>query len=379
MDVLTHEDLAILMAERPGPCVSAYLPTHPVGPGTTPEDPATFKNLVTDAARELADRGVRRPDIDALLDPVLALDNSHFWSHQDTGLAIFAAPGFMREYRLPASFPTRSVVADRFHLKPLLPIVQGERCLVLALSQQDIRLLGADRYGVRPVGLRSVPTSLEEALQYDDPEKQLQSRQSGVAGRGGQTASFHGHGANLDEKDRILRYFRQVDQGLQEVLRHEQSPLVLAGVDYLLPIYRSVCSYQPLMDGTIEGNPEQISDLELAERARTIVDPWFAGRRNEAAAAFARHAGTDKASDRLDLVVSAAHQGRVATLFVPVGVQRWGRVSGGAIEEHSQPEPGDIDLLDEAALATWKTDGQVFAVPPDEVPGDGDVAAIYRY
>lgn len=379
MDVLTHEDLEVLMTERPGPCVSAYLPTHPVGPGTTPEDPATFKSVMTDAARALADRGLRRREIDTLLEPVLALDSNHFWSHQDTGLAVFAAPGFMREYRLPASFPTGSIVADRFHLKPILPLVAGERCLVLALSQGDIRLLGADRFGVRPVKLRTVPTSLEEALRFDDPEKQLQSRQSGVVGGGRQVASFHGHGAGLDEKDRITRYLRKVDQGLHEVLRHEQSPMVLAGVDYLLSIYRSVSSYQPLMDRVIEGNPEQISDQDLAERARTISDPWFAAQRETAAAEFARVAGTDRASEQLDHVVTASLAGRVATLFVPIGVKRWGRAVDGDVVEHDPAEPGDIDLLDEAALATWKTDGRVFAVQPDQMPGQADIAAIFRY
>ncbi len=379
MDVLTHQDLEVLMAERPGPCVSVYLPTHPVGRGTTPEDPATFKSMVTEAARALADRGLRRPDIDALLEPVLALDNNHFWSHQDAGLAVFAAPGFMREYRLPASFPTGSLVADRFHLKPMLPLVAGERCLVLALSQGDIRLLGADRFGVRPVKLRAVPTSLEEALQFDDPEKQLQSRQSGVVGGGRQAASFHGHGAGLDEKDRITRYLRKVDQGLHEVLRHERSPMVLAGVDYLLSIYRSVATYQPLMDDAIEGNPEQISDRDLAERARTITDPWFSAQRDAAAAEYAGVADTDRASDRLDEVVTASLAGRVATLFVPIGVKRWGRMVDRQVVEHDQPESGDIDLLDEAALATWKTDGRVYAVQPEQMPAATDVAAIFRY
>jgi len=378
MDVLTHADLDALIHYRGGPCVSLYLPTHPVGPGTTPEDPATFKTVVTDATRALEAWGLRRPDVDAIIDPVLELDEATFWAHQDLGLAVFAAPGFVREYRLPAAFTVHSAVSDRFHLKPLLPLVEGERCLVLALSQNSIRLLGADRYGVRPVDLRNVPSSLEQALAFDDPEKQLQIR-SGGAGSTRHTAAFHGHGASLDDTDRIHRYLRMVDTGLQEVLRDERSPLVLAGVERLLAIYRSQCSYRPLLDEGIEGNPEQIDDHDLALRAREIADPWFAAERAAAEAEYERWAGTDRASAQLDRVVAAAHEGRVESLFVAVGVQRWGTIDAGVVTERPEPQPGDVDLLDEAALATWNTGGRVFAVAPDDVPQGAAITAVFRY
>lgn len=378
MDVLTNADLEALIRHREGPCVSAYLPTHPVGPGTTPEDPATFKAVITDAVRALESWGLRRPDIDAIIDPVLELDRPTFWAHQDTGLAVFAAPGFLREYRLPASFTAHSTVADRFHLKPLLPLVEGERCLVLALAQDSIRLLGADRYGVRPIDLRDVPSSLEEALAFDDPEKQLQVR-SGNAGWSRNRAAFHGHGASFDDDDRIRRYLRMVDAGLQEVLRDERSPLVLAGVERLLATYRSLCSYRPLLDEDIEGNPEQIADRDLGLRARAIADPWFASERAAAEAEYAQLAGTGRASAQLDRVVTAAHEGRVAILFVAVGVQRWGSIDAGVVTERAEPQPGDVDLLDEAALATWNTGGRVFAVDPDDVPQGAEIAAVFRY
>jgi hypothetical protein len=57
---------------------------------------------------------------------------------------------------------------------------------------------------------------------------------------------FHGHGmASADDpKDYISHYFQQVDAGLRDLLRDEQALLVLAGVDYLLPIY-AVLDFTP--------------------------------------------------------------------------------------------------------------------------------------
>ena len=54
---------------------------------------------------------------------------------------------------------------------------------------------------------------------------------------GKQAAVFHGQGGhNETHKDDLLQYFRLVDASLETVLRESQAPLLLAGVDYLLPL-----------------------------------------------------------------------------------------------------------------------------------------------
>jgi len=44
-----------------------------------------------------------------------------------------------------------------------------------------------------------------------------------------------------------------------------------------------------------------------------------------------------------------------------------------------EPAVEDEDLFDVAAIRTLLNSGQVFAVPAEEVPGGGEVAAILRY
>lgn len=41
--------------------------------------------------------------------------------------------------------------------------------------------------------------------------------------------------------------------------------------------------------------------------------------------------------------------------------------------------PGDEELIDLAAVETFKNGGRVYAVNPDEVPGGGVLAAVLRY
>ena len=88
-----------------------------------------------------------------------------------------------------------------------------------------------------------------------------------------------------------------------------------------------------------------------------------------------------RASHRLDEVLTAAFQGRIATLFVPLGVQRWGRFDFNrlALEQHDEEQPGDDELLDLATAQTLRHDGTVYGVKPEDVPGGQLLAAVYRY
>jgi hypothetical protein len=87
-------------------------------------------------------------------------------------------------------------------------------------------------------------------------------------------AMFHGHGVGKDDaKDNILRFFHLLDQGLYALLGKESAPLVLAGVDYLFPIYREANSYPHLMERGIAGNPEGLKGEELHEQGWRIVEP----------------------------------------------------------------------------------------------------------
>jgi hypothetical protein len=82
-------------------------------------------------------------------------------------------------------------------------------------------------------------------------------------------------------------------------------------------------------------------------------------------------------------VLPAASYGRVDQLFVAVGVQQWGifnpGVSTATVDLHAEPELGDEDLLDAAAVHTLLNGGTVYAVEPGQVPDQAQLAAVFRY
>lgn len=383
VDLVSWSDLIALTGEHAEPCISVFMPTHRTGPGIQ-QDPLRLKNLLLEAAEQLRPGRLRSPEVRRLLQPAQDLVRQRlFWQHQADGLALFISPGWIRSYRLPLALPELVVVADRFHIKPLLPLFAAEgRFFVLALSQNEIRLLAGSRHTVAAVDLHDVPSSLEEALKYeDDPEKQ---RPHHVASRGGPGARvvFHGHGIGMEvQKGRILRYFQAVDRGLREVLGDGPAPLVLAGVEYLFAIYREANTYPHLLQEGIPGNPERLRPADLHRRAWTLVEPVFRGARQEAAARFRRLAGTGLTSTDLGEVLSAAHDGRVEILFVSIDDQHWGTLESrsGSVNVRGDPQSGDRDLVDVAAVETILTGGTVYAVRRPEVPGGDSLAAVLRY
>jgi hypothetical protein len=387
MDIVSQEELRALAGAPRGRCVSIFQPTHRGGSDTrtyVQEDLVRFKNLLRGAEQRLEAAGVATRDAQELLRPARTLlDDAEFWQYQSDGLAVFLAPSVFRTYRVPLPVPELVVVADAFHLKPLLTLLSGDGVFyVLALSQNAVRLLEATRDRVSEVDLSTAPRSLQEALRYDDPERQLQFH-TGAPGPGGRRAAmFHGHGVGTDDaKDNLLRYCQQIDRGLGEVLRGSQTPLVLAAVESVQAVYRKASTQARLLDAGIPGNPEALRAEELRARAWPLVEPEFRRAREAALARYRELAGTGKATSALELVLPAAAQGRIDVLFVPVGVQRWGRFDpeSTALELHDDAKPGDDDLLNHAAVHTVLSRGTVYAVPPGDMPDGAPVAAVFRY
>jgi hypothetical protein len=382
MNLLSAHELKSLMGKCGEACVSIYMPTHVKGMETQ-QGPIRLKNLIKQAEDLLLQKGLRSPVAKAMLQPAHDLvQDGLFWSHQKDGLGIFISTEHTAVHPLPFKFQELVVVADRFHLKPLLPLLSGDgRFYILAVSQNQVRLMQATRFSVEEIELEGVPQTLDQVLQYDVFGKQLQwhSPRGGAAGRVGVS---QGRGAmEADAKENILRFLREIDKGLRNIIGNEKSPLVAACVEYLLPIYKEANTYPHLLDKGISGNPESLSALELHAAAWNVVQPHFKKAQDEAIARYYELAGTGRTSKDLQKVVEAAYGGRVEILFAALGIQRWGTFNPdtGAVHLHAEQQPDDEDLLDFAAIQTFLNSGTVYAVEAENVPDDRNLAAILRY
>src|SRR4029077_12812985 len=120
-------------------CISLYLPTHRRLPQAK-QDPVRFKNLMRTTEGLLRTEYTNR-DTKTLLQPLEDFARDDFWYAQMGGLALFRSSDLLTHYRMPMHCPELVVVADCFHVRPLLPCLQSSRYFyVLALSKNRVNL-----------------------------------------------------------------------------------------------------------------------------------------------------------------------------------------------------------------------------------------------
>ncbi|MEC4812148.1 MAG: hypothetical protein SAK29_02530 [Scytonema sp. PMC 1069.18] len=390
MTLISREEIRTILEQPRQNSVSIYMPMLTAGPEVR-QNPIRFKNLIKEAESRLIDAGIDHDDAVSLLAQAHQVDTTDFWEQVgEKGLAVFVSKEFFRYYSLPLNFEEMVVVTDRFHIKPLLPLLNGEGSFyILALSQKDVRFFEGTHYNIQEVEVENMPKSLTEALQYDETAQDGQFRiatsRGGTANSFQQPGDFHGQGSpdrDQHQKD-ILQFFYAINHALEEKLRNQTAPLLLAGVEYLFPLYREANTYQHLVEEGITGNQEILSAQELHERAWPIVEPLFYQSQQEVVERFNMLycSNTGKASNNLQEIVPAAYYQRVDSLLVAVNREQWGLFDSGAdkVIVHETEETGDEDLLDFAAAYTLLNGGTVYTVESNQVPFSEPIAAIFRY
>jgi hypothetical protein len=382
MDSLFSDYPAGLLNTHEPPCLSLYQPTHRHHPDNQ-QDPIRFRNLVKRMEESLRQKYPNR-EAQPLLAPFQAIAGDRdFWNRTLDGLAVLGAPGWFRVYRLQRQVPELAVVAESFHTKPLLRIVQSaDRYQVLGLNRREIKLYEGNRDALDEVDLDpSVPRTLTDALGEELTEPHLTVASYGT-GAGG-VPMRHGHGSKKDEIDiDTERFFRAVDRAIFEHhSRPSGLPLMLASLPQYHALFRQVSHNPQLLAESIDVHPDSVSPAALRERAWRVAEAYYTAR----LAGFIEQFGTARSrglgADHVPEVAEAAVAGRVATLLIEADRVVPGRIdaASGRVEAADLAHPEVDDLLDDLGELVLRRGGQVVVVPAERMPVQTGVAAIYRY
>ena len=381
---VNQDAAAGLWDECDPPCLSLFQPTHRDHPDNQ-QDPIRFKNLVK-ALEESLRQKFESDEIQSLLEPMLALADDHdFWNCALDGLAVLGARGTFRVYKLQRPVPELAVVADSFHTKPLLRILQSaDRYQVLALNRPEMKLFEGNRDAldeIAPAG--GVPRTLTEALgdELTDPRQTV----SAYGGSGGGHAPMHhGHGGRKDElDDDAERFFRAVDRA---ILAHHSKPsglpLLLAALPEHHHMFHALSHNPFLISESLDVHPDALASTdEFRERVWQTIEPRYLERLAGLVDIFGSSKSKELAADDLAEVARAAVGGRVATLLIEARREIPGRVdaSTGKLEFDDLSHPELDDVLDDLGAIVLKMGGEVVVVPRERMPTETGIAAIYRY
>lgn len=385
MDILTIKDLEELTNVNQDLFISIYLPTISKGGADIKQNSIRLKQLLRVAENKLYTMDFRKAEVDDILEPGRRLiDETRFWQNQSDGLALFIYSGEVKYYRLPIEFKESITVSNKLYLKPLLPLFSGNgQFYIMALSKNEVRLFGCTRQSVRELEFENAPRSMFDMQVDDDPNYNVPIRLANVSSGADLMYNKVTQGGAVEneyEKNELTRYFRGIDAALVAMHEGEKIPLVLAGVEYLIPIYREKSNYPYITEEFIRGNPELISGEQLHEKAWALVEPIFTKGEQVAEEKFKQFLGqkNDMTLTSLEKIIPAAFNGQIESLFIDNDIDQWGKFDhdNNKLILNEEEGTGDIDLMEYVSILTLSRGGKVYT---DKVPNEGTVAAVLRY
>jgi hypothetical protein len=378
---LTRQIIPDLIHTR-GPCVTLLLP--PYRPGE-PAEPAAvlLKKDLQEAAKQLVARGVAEPVIADLLEPLRQL------SHEDESMAgsrfarvIFRSQGVFREFELavPPASVRACTVGECFSIRPALASLEvPSHVYVLEVTKIGVELLVCGFNEATPVQLPAgTPKNLHEALAFKAPDHDLTNRSSAGPSAGAMRGVQFGTGSGRETQQTYRHdFYKAVDRGVRELLRLNEAPLILAGVDEEVALYSAVTTYPNLLRRTISGSPGvAFTRADMVRRAHDIVRFDYERRAAIAMTDAMERLAPARFSTNLEAILRAAAEGRVSDLYLDENASREGDFDGkpfGGAYWHGE------DLLNVAAVETLQHGGAVHSLPSHSMPGGAAIAAAFRY
>lgn len=383
----TRDDLMRLIEMEGGPHVSVFLPKpnsiHEAG-----QDRIRIGNLIRQARGTLREYWMPETEADEFLEPLRTFANDvELVKPRTFAVALFLSENGFEPFRIDGGGDERWGIGRKFHVRPLLNVLERlDSYAVLTLSQKRTALYEATAERLEQVPVKGLNESFQEYRMSITAQPGSQVHSAAVGVRGKQGAVFHGQGGASDrEAAELDHYLKHIDNHVQSYHhRHPHTPLILAGVDSLTSIYRSITHCVSILETSISGNVDHLSTQQLRQSAREITEREQKRRRDQQADRIREHDVPVETNSELILV--AATKGRIETLFIDQQAELFGIFddNGGILKEvkHAPTgDPADVshDLIEFAATETIKSGGSVYAVKHSEMPVDSRMAASLRF
>lgn len=384
MRQVTKDQVTALLTEHASPCISIYMPTHRFHPDNG-QDPIRYRNILRDVEDSLSQKYPKR-DVRALLEKFESLATDElFWNHRTDGLAILGSPDTFQIFDLQSTVDELRIVADSFHTKPLMRVLQSaDRYQVLAVNRHEAKLFEGTRDSLDELELADdVPRTVQDALGEELTEPHLTVASYGKGVGGGASSMHHGHGQKKEEVESDNeRFFRAVDRAvLEHHSRPSGLPLILAALTEHHDLFHKVSQNPFLISEGVKLDPQSVSADRFRTEVWRVMEPRQQKRIQELVGNFEEAQSKQLGSADLGAVAEAVIAGRVGTLLVEASRIIPGKidVTSGKFEFGALDQPGNDDLLDDIAELALERGGDVLVVQSEQMPTTSGIAAIYRF
>lgn len=352
--------------------ISICIPTHPVSTSQhIQEDIIRFKNAIKSLRDDLGDNENMQ---DVLDDIALLQDNNEFWKKQSKSLLITADEDNITIDTLP-------IEIDEFYVAGPLPI-HVAKTLTNIFNQElyllHISLDGATLYKKSDGGLVETDLSVTKRADLLEQDHETNQQFYSPSGNRSGTPKFHGHGGSKDLAENTTNiYLSYIAREIESYISKEDLPMILAGDESSIALFRKHFKYSKLRDVTIQGNHEHKSIAHLDEQLDKII-------REESLQAI--HANIDefknaKSSMQVvgyDAITDSLSKGSIKTLYIPSMRYTNDSVRDGVHKEMKLTLPDDVMNIQIVVDATLQQGGNIVPVEIDSFE-DLRLRALLRY
>jgi hypothetical protein len=375
------KDLKSILAGN-GPCLSVYIPLSPLPPNQSVKANAL---LWKDTVRTLAERtdnlGSEARELRSSIIDWDAITQGEQLRGQS--IAAFRSPDIFRVTWVEEPVKPRAVIGPHFYIRPLLPELTRHKVFyLLALSKKDVRML---RCSLRTS--EEVPFPTGTATNFDDwmntakPDHlAAKSATTGPSSGGAKGPMFTTSYERETHDQYVAHFYRQLDRGVNELLRGRTEPLVVVAVEQDIALYRDVNTYPHLAEESVQGAPNGLKSGEMHARAINALLRCYENKVDSALAEYDHKVGGG-ATNRLKEVLKAAYEGRVLTLVVSDSLETTGSFDENTytMKGRETGASGDEDLVNDAVVQVILHAGQILVAPNGKMPNGAPAAAIYRF
>lgn len=339
------QDLKTITEAHSGPMISIYL---------SKQSGVLDKKALNEKWKESLNKAeffllkdYARSFVDSFMEPLRSDPCIQNLENLDKGIIIFYSRNESGYLRSQTSFNDLVVVADSFHIKPLIRIKNTERGFFLvSLSGKAINVL------VETNGHLYRHDSYKNATVEDNNTNKK---------------------TKTDQKD----FIAQSAIELNKMMANYKLPIILAGAKEQVGHMRKFLDHSMLLKESITGNVERLRTDDLREKCFELLEPYHLKREQQAieelnAAVKKNHAITYVE----DIAVSAIY-GKIKKLFVVENRQVWGainKLTGEIFISPRQSNSHDDDILDDICQIVLSKGGEV-VVLRDAANVKGYVAA----
>lgn len=370
-----------IIFDKQEPCISLFQTTYRHSPESH-QNMIMFKNLLQKVEDEL-ELKYRKADILAMMEALYELKSDKgFWENSLDSVAVLANPNRCVVYKLVTPVQNLAVVADSFHIKPLIRAYQtADQYHVLSLNGSVFSLFEGNKFGLKEIEMDpDISKNIKDILGHDHTGGFL--NHSPYRGEGG-NPMYHGQGGKKDEVDLDMeKYFRYVDKTVTKTYStHSKLPLVLVALAEHQGLFRKISDNPYLIEEGIKSYSDSLTMDQLRDSTWKLIQPIFEQKTQKMIESYEKAILESLATDNITKIAAAATEKKIKTLFVEADKI----IPGKFYEDTGRLEFGDIntpecgDMLDNLIKLVLENKAEIMVLPKESMPTDTGVAAIFRF